>query len=105
MITQVLNISANNMSVVSLGFDELTGWTARVQIELGRALPLLINDRRVWLDRMREYFDLNFSQEKAQQLFGENYAAILIAVQTGDYVPGGDVEAKLIAEAMAQLGE
>jgi hypothetical protein len=105
MITQVLNISAQNMSVVSLGFDELAGWTARVQIELSRGTLLSVNGRSIMLDRMREYYDLNFSQEKAQELFGENYAAILTAVQTGDYVPGGDVEAALIAEAMAQLGE
>lgn len=105
MIIQTLSISENNMSVVSLGFDELTGWTARVQIELSRGTLLHINGRSIMLDRMREYFDLNFSQEKAQQLFGANYAAILTAVQTGDYVPGGDVEAALVAEAMAQLGE
>jgi hypothetical protein len=105
MITQVLNISANNMSVVSLGFGELSGWTARVQIEISRGTLLSINGRSIMLDRMREYFDFTFSQEKAQQLFGENYAAILTAVQTGDYVPGGDVAVALIAEAMAQLGE
>ena len=105
MITQTMNIAAENMTVDTLSFDELAGWTARIQIELNRGTPLTINGKTVTLDRMREYFSMSVSVEKAQQLFGENYAAILTAVQTGDYVPGGDVAAALIAEAMSQLGE
>ena len=105
MITQSLNIAAENMSVNTLSFDELAGWTTQIQIELQRGTPLSINGKSVVLDRMREYFDMSLSVEKAQELFAENHDAILIAVQTGDYVPGGDIEAALIAEAMSQLGE
>lgn len=105
MITQTLNIVSENMSVDTLSFDELAGWTARIQIELRRGTQLSINGKAVTLDRLREYFDMSLTVEKAQELFGANYEAILTAVQTGDYVPGGDIEAALIAAAMAQLGE
>ena len=105
MITQALNIVKENMAVDALSFDELAGWTAKIQIELHRGTPLHINGNAVMLDRMREYFDMRFTVEKARELFGANYEAILTAVQTGDYVPGGDIEDALIAEAAAQLGE
>ena len=105
MIKQSINIFEENMAVDTLSFDELAGWTAKIQIELHRGTPLHINGNAVMLDRMREYFDMRFTVEKAQELFGANYEAILAAVQTGDYVPGGDIEAALIAEAVAQLGE
>ena len=105
MITQSLGIKTENMNVDSLNFDELAGWTARIQIELRRGTQLSINGNAVMLDRMREYFDMSFTVEKAQELFGANYEAILTAVQTGNYVPGGDIEDALIAESMAQLGE
>ena len=105
MITQTINIVAENMSVESLSFDELAGWTARIQIELRRGASLSINGKAVTLDRLREYFDMSFTAEKAQELFGDNHNAILTAVQTGVYVPGGDIEDELIAEAVAQLGE
>jgi len=105
VIKQSINIIEENMAVESLNFDELSGWRARIQIELHRGTQLSINGKTVMLDRMREYFDMRFSVEKAQELFGENYDAILAAVQTGIYVPGGDIQDALIAEAMAQLGE
>ena len=105
MIKQSINIFEGNMSVESLSFDELAGWTARIQIELQRGTQLSINGKAVTLDRLREYFNMSLTVEKARELFGANYEAILPAVQTGVYVPGGDIEAELIAEAVAQLGE
>lgn len=105
MITQSLDIKTENMTVTSLRFDEVAGWTSKIQIELHRGTPLSINGKAVTLDRLREYFDMSLTVEKAQELFGANYEAILTAVQTGDYVPGGDIEDALIAEAAAQLGE
>lgn len=79
-------------------------WVVVIQIELKRGTQFEINGQAVVLDRLREYYTMQLSVEDMQDLLGENYGAVLFAVENGDYSPDGEVAAALIAQAALRLG-
>lgn len=78
-------------------------WVVVIQIELKRGTQFEINGQAVVLDRLREYYTMRLSVEDMQDLLGENYGAVLFAVENGDYLPDGEFSAALIAQAALRL--
>jgi len=78
-------------------------WELRVQIDINRGAGFELTGVAWELDRFRIYKTFTLTVADMHTLLGEDYSAVLFAVQHGEYYPDGEINGSLIGYIIAEI--